>query len=199
MDKKTEKEISQKQKVIPVITTMTIPNSGTRFEVRKRVTNIFDLEPAGTLEKRWSYKYFVETLSDGKRVYLQRPANLHYGDDFRICVEGANYASDDKQARNYPKHDEVREDLLKKQTENPELYAAYYITLEKIFKCQDVSDEELASFPFKSGWPADHAARILKWMFIEQDIRYWSFTGRWKTWMEVVPVPVSSTSQDVVR
>ena len=33
------------------------------------------------------YKYYVETLSTGDRVYLQRPAYLHNGFDFLICVE----------------------------------------------------------------------------------------------------------------
>lgn len=32
----------------------------------------------------------------GGRVYLQRPANLHNGFDFCVCVENADYAEPGK-------------------------------------------------------------------------------------------------------
>ena len=47
------------------------------------------------------YIYYVETLKDGNRVYLQRPAHLHNGFDFLVCVENTNYAEDGKGYRNY--------------------------------------------------------------------------------------------------
>ena len=33
------------------------------------------------------YLYYVETLKSGKRIYLERPANLHNGFDFVVNVE----------------------------------------------------------------------------------------------------------------
>lgn len=74
--------------------TMFFSNAGSRNEVRMRVVNALASEVPGTGsgDNASKYIYFVETLSSGDRVYLQRPANLHNGFDFLVCVENANYA-----------------------------------------------------------------------------------------------------------
>ena len=81
-------------------------NSGSRNEVRMRVVNAFACEKPGngSGEQASKYIYYVETLKSGDRVYLQRPANLHNGFDFLVCVENANYALPGKRKRNYPLH-----------------------------------------------------------------------------------------------
>ncbi|MDB8665978.1 hypothetical protein PNU99_09220 [Streptococcus anginosus] len=64
--------------------TYSFSNEGTRNEVRMRVVEKFSQEEAGVGKGNDAskYKYFVETLESGDRVYLQRPANLHNGFDF---------------------------------------------------------------------------------------------------------------------
>ena len=59
-----------------------------------RVVDALAAETPGTGngEDASKYIYYVETLNSGDRVYLQRPANLHNGFDFLVCVENANYA-----------------------------------------------------------------------------------------------------------
>lgn len=49
-----------------------------------RVIEFFASEVPGTGrgDDAAQYIYYVETLNDGKRIYLQRPANLHNGFDF---------------------------------------------------------------------------------------------------------------------
>ena len=86
-------------------------NSGSRNEVRMRVVDALAAETPGTGngEDASKYIYYVETLNSGDRVYLQRPANLHNGFDFLVCVENANYALPGQRRRNFPKH----EDLLR--------------------------------------------------------------------------------------
>ncbi len=88
-------------------------NEGSRNEVRMRVISKISEEIPGTgREKKASrYKYYVETLKNGDRIYLQRPANLHNGFDFLVCVGNANYAEEGRQRRNYPKHDDIKNDL----------------------------------------------------------------------------------------
>ena len=58
------------------------------------VVNYFSKEEAGkgTGDEAARYIYYVENLKDGNRVYLQRPANLHNGFDFLVCVENISYA-----------------------------------------------------------------------------------------------------------
>ena len=41
---------------------------------------------------------------------------------------------------------------------------------------------------FSAGLPADHILKTIKWLFIEQDIRYWNYSGRNMTW-GIVPNP----------
>ena len=170
--------------------TCNFSNEGTRNEVRMRVVNKFAEEKPGTgkddLASR--YIYYVETLNNGDRVYLQRPAFLHNGFDFLVCVENTNYAKPGERSRNYPKHNEFEEDLLKKQQENPEMFKALYRVLRQVFECHDVSDEEINKIKFNSGLPVDHVVKATKWLFIEQDIRYWNFSGRNMTW-GIVPKP----------
>ena len=54
-------------------------------------------------------------LLDGRRIFLRRPANLHNGFDFLVCVENTNFSDEGKRKRNFPKHDEIVNDLLMKK------------------------------------------------------------------------------------
>lgn len=169
--------------------TMHFSNSGSRDEVRMRVVNAFASEEPGMGRGNSAsrYIYFVETLRSGDRVYLQRPANLHNGFDFLVCVENANYASPGKRRRNYPKHEDFETDLQAKKEENSERYMRLYSLLKRIYECEDVSDAEMTELHFNSGLPVDHVLKAIKWLFIEQDIRYWNYSGRNMTWGLVPP------------
>lgn len=165
-------------------------NEGSRNKVRTRVIKAFlDEKPGeGTGKKTSQYIYFVERLQSGQRVYLKRPAKNYYGFDFLICVEDANYAKRGENKRNSPRHDDISEDLKKKKKKDPDMYAKLYKLLRKVYKCKDVTDEEMEDIQFSSGLPVDHILKVIKWMFIEQDIRYWNYSGRKMTW-SIVPDP----------
>lgn len=165
-------------------------NEGTRNEVRMRVVEQLALENPGTGSGNDAskYIYYVEQLYSGDRVYLQRPANLHNGFDFLVCVENTNYALPGERRRNYPKHTDFSVDLQKKKRENPEMYEQLYYLLLKVFECHDISDEEIKSIHFETGFSVDHIVKTIKWLFIEQDIRYWNYSGRNMTW-GLVPTP----------
>lgn len=130
--------------------------------------------------------YYVEKLKDGNRVYLKRPANLHNGFDFLVCVENTNYATQGNRYRNYPKHEDIAKDLKNKKKENCKEYSKLYSLLMKIFECHDIPDEEIEKISFSKGLPVDHIVKVIKWLFIEQDIRYWNYSGRNMTW-KIIP------------
>nr|DAP89336.1 MAG TPA: hypothetical protein [Caudoviricetes sp.] len=159
-------------------------NEGSRNEVRMRVVDMLAIELPGTGngDAASKYIYYVEQLNNGDRVYLQRPANLHNGFDFLVCVENENYAKPEERRRNYPKHDDLGYDLALKKQENPILYARLYDLLKKVYTCHDVEDIEMEGITFKTGLPVDHILKTIKWLFIEQDIRYWNYSGRNMTW-----------------
>ncbi len=167
-----------------------ISNEGNRQQLRLSVVKAFENETPGTgkgdLASR--YRYYVETLQDGNRVYLQRPANLHYGFDFLVCVEGANYSPEGKRCRNYPSHKDFENDLLEKKAKDPDMYVKLFSLLKKVYECHDVGEQEMESVYFDIGLPVDHIVKTIKWLFIEQDIRYWNYSGRNMTW-DIVPKP----------
>ena len=170
------------------VITQFFSNEGSRNEVRLRVVNQLSSEQSGSAIDTERYTYYVETLNDGNRVYLRRPANLHYGFDFLVCVENANYAVPGKRRRNYPKHDDLGLDLQAKKLENPEMYRRLYVLLKSVYECNDVSETDMENISFSTGLPVDHILKTIKWLFIEQDIRYWNYSGRDMTW-RIVPEP----------
>lgn len=165
-------------------------NEGTRNEVRMRVVDVLSTEEPGTGkgDDASKYIYYVETLKSGDRVYLQRPANLHNGFDFVVCVENTNYAEPGKRYRNFPKHDDFGADLRMKKAADPEMYRALYALLKRVYECHDVTEEEMNTVHFDCGYAVDHILKTVKWLFIEQDIRYWNYSGRNMTWGLVPPV-----------
>lgn len=170
--------------------TMPFSNQGTRNEVRMRVISAFACEEPGEGkgDDASKYVYYVETLKSGDRVYLKRPANLHNGFDFLVCVENTNYSKKGKKKRNSPKHTDLGKDLEKKKKTDPVMYAKLYTLLRRVYKCKNVSDEDMMGIKFSCGLPVDHILKVIKWLFIEQDIRYWNYSGRKMTW-GVVPKP----------
>lgn len=163
--------------------------TGSRNDIRMEVVLEFSKEKPGKGkdEKASRYKYYVETLYSGDRVYLQRPAYLYNGFDFLICVENTNYAKHGERSRNYPKHEDIKDDLLKKKKENPVMYKKLYEALKCIYECKNIDNIKTQEIKFSSGLPVDHIIKVIKWFFIEQDIRYWNYSGREMTWSIVPP------------
>lgn len=161
-------------------------NSGTRNEVRERVITEFLKEAPGTGngENQSKYLYFVETLKDGNRIYLERPANLHNGFDFLINVENINFSTTNRVKYN-PSHDNIFNDLKIKKAESPEKYKKLYKLIENVYSCKEIEDTNLQ---FSSGYSVDLILKVAKWFFIEQDIRYWNYSGR-AMFMSGVPKP----------
>lgn len=166
------------------IITRQFSNQGTRQEVRMRLVNAFskEIQGQGKDELASRYSYYVETLNDGNRVYLRRPAFLHNGFDFVVCVENRNFASSGKRKRNYPKHEDIIRDLQKKKDSDSKMYKKLYTILGKVYNCEDVEDSEYKNIQFAKGFPTDMVLKTLKWLFIEQDIRYWNYSGRDMLW-----------------
>mgnify|MGYP001791410911 CR=1 FL=1 len=116
------------------IITKSFSNIGTRNEVRMRLVEELSKEDPGNGrdEKASRYTYYVEKLLDGRRIFLRRPANLHNGFDFLVCVENTNFAEEGKRKRNFPKHDEIVNDLLMKKSASPQQFFQLMNMIEDI-------------------------------------------------------------------
>jgi hypothetical protein len=131
----------------------------------------------GKGEKATHYTYYVETLIDGRRIYIKRPAWLHNGFDFVVCVENTNFNKEGKY-RNNPSHEDIFNDLYFKKEENENNYMKLFKLIEDTHKCNEISFENASKIKFSSGYSCDLIIGVLKWLFIEQDIRYWNYSGR---------------------
>jgi hypothetical protein len=144
----------------------------TRLGQRKQVAETWLQE-----EENSRYRYDVEVCKDGKTIYLLRPTWLNKGFDFQINLEG--FPSKSKEA---PRHDDIINDLASKKKELPEDYRKLRELIDDVYECVE-PDEAIKKHPnltFRSGLPVDTVLKILKWLFIEQDLTYWNNTGRRK-------------------
>lgn len=164
-----------------------------REEYRRKLAEHFLNEEPGKEGESSQYVYYVEEDKDGHRIYLKRPTNLNKGFDFEVRVEDVKFthiassssvagAKSPLQPRitksNRPSHENIFDDLKLKKKENPSLFKQLRPLLEKVYNCQEVLPKEFEPFNFKSGYPIDLIFMCIKWLFIEQDITYWNWSGR---------------------
>lgn len=166
-----------------------IDNIGSRNDIRMKVVNELAKEIPGEGKNEYAskYTYYVETLNDNRRIYLRRPAFLHNGFDFVVCVEDINFNPSGR-CRNYPTHSDILNDLKEKYYENPEEYKSLYFALRATYNCVYIDFDTLNSLCFNSGFPCDLLIKTLKWLFIEQDIRYWNYSGRDMLWKKIYSI-----------
>ena len=146
-----------------------------RAEVRAEVFQHWIREKPGTPTIRNTYRYFVEKLSDGSQIYLTRPTRLNKGADFVICCERFTKFKNGNDKP--PSHDDLMEELrqlAESVAEKHELLVA----LRRIWDCEN-STLILANLNhFKGNSIAERMLLLAKWFFIEQDVTYWTESGR---------------------
>ena len=159
-----------------------IPITNSRNDLRKYVVLKFMEENPGkgSGELTSRYKYIVKEFSDGRKLYLLRPARFKYGFDFQIWMERWNKKKKDKM----PSYEDIVQDLKLKKKENELYFKILLKVIDKVFICEE--DDRISNFwknrniSFSDGEDIEVLMQVIKWMFIEQDIRYWNFSGRSK-------------------
>ena len=149
-----------------------------RRSIRKQLVESFLEEEAGsgTGENCSVYRYYVETLQNGKRIYLKRPARLNKGFDFEVNVEGTLFGT--TRRTQLPSHSSIHQDLLLKLAENVGEFNKMVALINRIYNCERVDDSEMVELKFDCGYTAETMLKAIKWLFIEQDITYWNWSGR---------------------
>ncbi|MBR6092245.1 MAG: hypothetical protein IKQ09_05460 [Bacteroidales bacterium] len=166
---------------------MTVRNSGAqesylksidefsnKADIRKYMLYLYATEDCKT-----KIRYYVETLANGKRIYLERPTALNKGCDFRIYVEDLlvyNNGND-----KCPSHNDVFRDLaLKKDSLSDKDYFTLLSAIDDIYNVlpYQVAEEKIKKLPNPQGWPYETLLKLIRWLFIEQDITYWAQMGR---------------------
>ncbi|MBS1537263.1 MAG: hypothetical protein JST20_05890 [Bacteroidetes bacterium] len=124
------------------------------------------------------YRYFVEVLNSGKHIYLERPGRLNKGCDFVIYVENIYQWKNGNDRP--PNHDFVLNDLkLKKNIFSQQQWDKLLLCVNEIFNSKPYRN----TIQFTNELPIighdyELLLKLIKWLFIEQDITYWSGEGR---------------------
>jgi len=128
------------------------------------------------------YAYEVETMTDNSAIYLLRPT-WKRGMDYLVV-----YKSKDGSIHG-PKFEDVDADLAAKKKAEPKLFESLLESAAEVHRGNDPM-ETLAHFPAISGcsWvgmPVENVLKTMKWLFIDEDIKFWGHEGRdkWK-WKE---------------
>jgi hypothetical protein len=149
-----------------------------RISIRKKLIHQFleEVPGSGKGDLRSEYYYQVETLQNGNRIFLKRPARLNKGFDFEVNVEGANFGK--LRRSTMPSHSSIEDDLKGKLAKNAVEFKKLVNLIDALYRCEFVSDQAMLSLNFTTGYPAETIIKSIKWLFIEQDITYWNWSGR---------------------
>ena len=79
-----------------------------------------------------------------------------------------------------PKHDDVLDDLHQKKANlTDEQFKKLISAITTIYNVEeyDIAEQYIETLP-SVGWDYEVLLKLLRWLFIEQDITYWSGEGR---------------------
>lgn len=136
------------------------------------------LQQWSTEEPHKKYRYFVDSLSNNLRIYLERPGRLNKGCDFVIYIENLfMYNNGNDKPPSFM-------DLLSDIKENKR-YLTFSQKQKLINAIQVIHDvgtyqeaiNHLQGVP-ENGLTFETILKLLKWFFAEQDLTYWSGKGR---------------------
>lgn len=151
--------------------------SNDRALLRCEVINEFLAENPGSGKGANSskYKYIVARIG-GHEIYLQRPAQFNNGFDFTLNVSGLNFNPNGR-ATTRPTHINIIEDLRLKKQENEAGFQILTSAIDQIFLCSPLT-MNVHQLRFQSGLPVAILLECIKWLFVEQDVTYWNYSGR---------------------
>jgi hypothetical protein len=168
--------------------TIDLALEGDRERLRRDLTAIFLDEMAGTSEESNYYTYVVYKRADDVNVVLARPTWLNKGFDFAICVPSCSFRSPKLRWSTRPSHDHLCAILHALRRGYPEQFRYVAEGIRQAYACLDFGPALLEAsgihveglHGIRGRIPGDIAVVAARWMFIEQDITYWTHSGRAK-------------------
>lgn len=155
--------------------------SNNRTDIRKEVALLFVSEEPGIGqgEKCSRYHYTVEHYNEYS-IVIKRPTGLNKGFDFTVNVHGMYFKRNKRY--NNPSHNDIFQTLEHVKRNYAKEYDRVVLQINNIFKIKSYSFEGLEDVVFPDGdgkfRPVAIILLAIKWLFIEQDITYWNWSGR---------------------
>lgn len=152
-----------------------------REVIRTEVLVKWAMEICGSATAYQRYRYNVETLLNGTRIYLHRPAWKNKGCDFEVWCE-EKIIREDGRRQGRPSHNDLISELIAIACARPEYRDATHAAVLRVWRCENVEAvcSDFLPHLLNEEWQlrADRALKIAKWLFIEQDITDWNTSGR---------------------
>lgn len=96
-----------------------------------------------------------------------------------------------------PGFDDVYADLEIKKQENVNKFQKIIPIIYEIYDCNDIDIAKISkNIHFDKGLPIEVVFKLIKWLFIEQDLRYWNYSGR-ATFLEYMKNLFQSKKENV--
>lgn len=155
-----------------------------RISARREIVELFLEENFGTGNGDLTSKYiYTVEKYNGYEIILQRPAVLNKGFDFVVKVKGVYFNSNGKKRHQNPSHPDIVDALNKTRTKIGESrYQEVKDIINEIYELKCVDYSKVADITFTDSDGNEHPIVVLllaiKWLFLEQDITYWNFSGR---------------------
>ena len=152
-----------------------------RADIRKELVTLLLQEQPGTGAgvNASRYRYTVDTFNNYS-IVLNRPAGLNKGFDFTVNIQGMSF----KKQRTYsnPSHQDIIDVLQSVKSANPTQYQNVSLEIRNIYNCVSPNFQNISGIAFldhtNTPRPIEIILLAIRWLFIEQDITYWNWSGR---------------------
>jgi len=144
-----------------------------RFEIVKIVVSAFIDFEKDKKGRDVEFRYPVETLSNGERLYIRRPG-VKWNFDFKVELP-INCGLEEG------RHDQIALLLRRLKEQDEQKFDRLWQMITSLYNCSnnDVDDMLLRNPISYEGMPAtDILLKVIKWLFIMEDIIYWHYEGR---------------------
>jgi hypothetical protein len=145
-----------------------------RFEIVKKVVSHFIDFEKDKKGKGVEFRYPVETLSTGKELYIHRPG-VKWNFDFKVEIP-ENYGLGEGT------HIQIAMLLRNIRDSNQILFEGIWKVISDLYKCKNNDvDTMLSKMSIPNhikNVPVDLLLKVIKWLFIMEDIIYWHYEGR---------------------
>jgi nitrogen regulatory protein PII len=168
--------MAKKEKTVITGPMIKIKGNLARHHIVKKVVNTFIKTEYLKKGKGVVFQYPVENLPDNQLLYIVRPGHKK-NFDFKVNVV-VNHGLGDGT------HKEIAENLRKKRKENRQKFKFLLKAVTEIYNSTENDvDITLKKYrglknSFQRGGNVESLLKIIKWLFIMEDIVYWDNEGR---------------------
>lgn len=144
-----------------------------RFEIIKKVVTHFIEYEKDKKGKGIEFRYPVEELSNGEKLYIHRPG-VKWNFDFKVEIP-SNCGLEEG------RHDQIAELLRSIRDSNETEFNHLWNIISNLYHCKNNDVDAMlnkTSISRINNISPDILLKVIKWLFIMEDIIYWHYEGR---------------------